>query len=717
MIGVRNQSRKGHFMEHTVKHEAASHDAFNPGELLASVERHKYLLVFIVICGLCLTGWYTRRLPLLYMSRASVLIENPSRASTTADPQLAINVEVSRAQALLAESAPVISRMLELSGDKMEPGSGSPVSPTLEARIEEQLLYLQVTDGNPERAARMSNAWAHAFVEEMTRRIEAPGVSARDFLNKSLPELRRDWIAKQEALSKFERETFFDPKEFETHPVRALVQELGLKLNSKNVELATLQAEKDMVLSKEKSPLELMQLPRVKNDPTLQAYQRQLEYLRSQLLDARVMYKADSSQVTLLEEKYQKAEEGARAGLKTLGEQITFEMSRIELERDRLGVLLKDAKIEFETLKSKAAQHKLLSSEAALAEKAYTELERRKDESDLDRGLSYSYARLWEDAQVNRMPFKPSWRKNMLTGGLGSAFAALLLIFALEFMNSSVRTAKELEQKLGVSTAGMIPAVGRRMKGFEGYFVVQRQPRSAVADSLRNVYIRLESEHSERTGEALVLTVTSAVPSDGKSFVAANLAELFASLGQTVLLIDGDTRKSSLSEAFGCDNRIGWKDLVRTGKWAPQFASPGGRTGLNILPSGKDGGRNSERLTSASTGQLLSLIKRDYDIIIIDTPPILAISDACIMARLSDMTLVVARSRRTRIYQVERATAMLKAARVTSLACVVNDVDPRDMRGETYGYHAYGYGYELSSNGADVSTGINERLQTGGVKT
>src|SRR4029079_18358593 len=128
-------------MEHPIRHDADMGDAFNPAQLLAAVSRHKILLLFIVIAGLCLTGCSTRRQPLLYMSRASVLIENPSRGTSAADAQLAINVEVTRAQALLAESAPVISRLLELSGDKLEPGSGSPVAPALEARIEEQLLY------------------------------------------------------------------------------------------------------------------------------------------------------------------------------------------------------------------------------------------------------------------------------------------------------------------------------------------------------------------------------------------------------------------------------------------------------------------------------------------------------------------------------------------------------------------------------------------------
>ena len=111
-------------MEHPIRHDADMGDAFNPAQLLAAVSRHKFLLLFIVIAGLCLTGWYTRRLPLLYMSRASVLIENPSRGTSAADAQLAINVEVTRAQALLAESAPVISRLLELSGDQSS-GAGS----------------------------------------------------------------------------------------------------------------------------------------------------------------------------------------------------------------------------------------------------------------------------------------------------------------------------------------------------------------------------------------------------------------------------------------------------------------------------------------------------------------------------------------------------------------------------------------------------------------
>ena len=674
-----------------MKNEGEPQDALNPMQIVNAARRHKLLIVFITLLSIAGAAWYTSRLPKLYSSRAGVLIENPSHNG--GDSHLQVNVEVTRAQALLAESAPVVYRMLEISGEKLAPNAKSAVAPAMDAHIEEQMLYLQVTDGDADRASKMANAWAQAFVEEMTKRMKAPGEIARTFINKSLPELRREWMSKQEALNKFERESFFDPKEYDQHPVRALVQELGAKLNDKNVELATLQAEKDMVTARAGSVLDLMQLPRVQKDPTLQTYQHQLEQLRGQLLDARVMYKPDSPQVKVIEEKYTRAEQGARDALKSLSQQIVFEIQRSELERDRLQTLLTDAKQEFETLKTKAAQYKLLSSEALAAERVYSELEKRKDESELDTGMSYSYARLWEEAGPNYIPVKPNWRRNLMGAGLGGLFGSLLLIFGLEFLNSSVRTTRQLEQALGVTTIGMIPACDRPLKGYEGYFLVQRNARSAIADSLRNVYIRLESEHSERTGEALVLTVTSAVPGDGKSFLASNLAELFASLGQTVLLIDGDTRKQALSEAYGCNNAIGWSDLIRVGKWARQFAVSGGRPGLSILPAGRTAGKSSERLNSSSMVNVLSQMKKEYDVIIFDTPPLLAISDACMTGKLSHTTIVVARSRKTRMSQLERVTMTLAAAKANNVAFIVNDVDPMDMGDETYGYHAYGYGY------------------------
>jgi succinoglycan biosynthesis transport protein ExoP len=677
-----------------MKNDNDTQDALNIGQLWNAVKRHKLWIVLAAVMGLSAAGWYTRRQPKLYSSRASVLIENPSVGNGATDSHLAINVEVTRAQALLAESAPVIARTLELSGEKLQPNNDSPVAPALTARIEEQLLYLEVTDGSPNRAAKIANAWASAFVEEMTARIKHPGVVARDFINKSLPELRREWMKKQEALNTFERESFFDPKEFEHHPIRSLVEELGAKLNEKNVQLATLAAERDMVDSKAKSVLELMQLPRVQHDPTMVSYRQQLEQLRTQMLDAKVMYKPDSPQVTTLQEKYQRAEEGAREALANLKQQIAFEIERAELERDRLQGLQTDARKEFEGLKDKAAQYKLLSTQAAMAERMYSDLEHRKDQSELDTGLSYVYARLWEDAQPNYIPVKPSWRKNLLAAGLASVFGALMLIFASEFFNSNVRGNKDLEQRLGVHTLGMVPVSEKRLKGYEGYFLVQRQARSAIADSLRNVYIRLESEHSDRTGKALVLTVTSAAPSDGKSFIASNLAELFASLGQNVLLIDSDTRKHSLSDAYGCENDVGWTDLIRVGRWAKQFACSAGRPNLSILPAGKAAGKTSERLCRSTMTDVVEQMKSDYDVIIFDTPPILALSDACMVSKLSNATIVVARSRKTRMAQVERTAAALKAAKAHNVGFLVNGVEATDFGDETYGYHAYGYGYE-----------------------
>ena len=676
-----------------MKNDSETTDSLNPAQLYGAVKRHKLLIASVVIIGVATAAYYTSRQAKLYSSRAAVLIENPTLGGSNSDAHLAINVEVTRGQALLAESAPVIARTLELSGEKLAPNAESSVAPVLTARIEEQLLYLEVVDGSPTRAAKIANAWSKAFVEEMSARIKAPGVAAQEFLNKSLPELRRDWLSKQEALNKFERESYFDPKEYDHHPVRTMVEELGTKLNAKNMELAALNAEKDLVEAKADTPLELMQLSRVQHDPIMLSYQQQLDQLRSQLLDAKVTFKPDSPQMRTLQEKYDRAQDGAREALKNVKKSIQFETQRGIMERDRLQALLTDARQQFEGLKAKAAQYKMLSSEALMAEHIYTDLQHRKDQSEMDAGLSYAYARLWEEAQPDYIPVKPSMKKNVLAAGMASFFGALMLVMAFEFFNTKVRTARELEQQLDVQTIGMIPTADRRLKGYEGYFLVQGQSRSAVADSLRNVYIRLESEHSERTGHALVLTVTSAVPGDGKSFVASNLAELFASLGKTVLLIDGDTRKHSLSEAYGCDNQVGWADLIRVGKWSKQFACSGGVPNLSILPAGKAAGKTSERLCSTTMGNVIHQIKLDYDVVIFDTPPILALSDACMMSKKSHMTIVVARSRKTLVTQVERAASTLKSAKGNNVVFLVNDVGASDYGQEAYGYNAYGYGY------------------------
>lgn len=672
-------------------------ESVHKSEVLRSVMRHKALAAGIVVVGLAITAAYTASSPVLYRSTASVLIENYNR-TFTADPEQTITYvqDVTKAQRVLAQSRPVILTTIELSGEDLGTSPDNPLPGGFEARVDGQLLYFQVVDQRNERAKKLANAWASAFVKEMTQRAQAP----KAFIDQSLRESQKKWIDAQDALNKFKRETSFDPKEFEQHPIRKSFDELSVKLKDTAIELSNLENEEQVLEKHADDPTAILQFARAKNDTLLQGLLKQIDLCRAWLADARRDYKLASAEVQAAQQSLTEAQAEYREAAKTLARHIKVEREKVKGECERLLAIFKDTEKQWEELKVKGAQYDVLSSVAQVARQTYMDLAQRKGETDITNQFIYSNARPWETAEASNTPFKPNWRQNMLAGLLASLLAALACALLLERLDDTVRSGKDLERRLGAAPLGVIPRFERTLADEDGYLLAQRQANSAVVDSLRNIHIGLEVTHGQhRTGQPVVITVTSAVPHEGKSFLASNLATLFVNLGRKVLVIDADLRKGALSRAFKCDGNMGLREVIASGHWSAEYSVNSTTPGYALLPVTEGSRSNPESLNPEGLARVLPQMKAGYDVVIFDTPPVLAVADACVIGQCSDLAILVARSRQTRLAQVERAAAALYAANVKQVLFVINGVDAADAASDAYGYgydydyDSYGYGY------------------------
>ncbi|MCX7806685.1 MAG: hypothetical protein N3A38_16085, partial [Planctomycetota bacterium] len=396
---------------------ASAAQVFLYREVLNALSRHRFAAVTVLLVGMGLAAAYTATRPVLYRSTASVLIEEYTRNIISLERQvIRLSPEVTKAQKVLAESRPVLVRASEISGLRLRDAEGERMPVSFDARVDGQLLYLDVLDEDPDRAAKLANAWAQAFVEEMGRRSRLTSLQARTFLEKSLPELRNDWIAKQEALIRFEKEFNFDVRQFEQHPLRSRYEELGKKLDDINAQLAALEAELG-ILEDESIPVEVrLQTPRARNDPATQTLLRQFEERRARVMDLRMSYKPDSQEVRAAEEILREFVDYLRAAVERIAAQVRIEMRGAMETRDRLDVMYADAEKSFDALKAKAAQHRMLSSEVAMAERLYSDMAQKKGETDISGRFEFSYARQWQQAEPPSRPAYPDWRKNLLLG-------------------------------------------------------------------------------------------------------------------------------------------------------------------------------------------------------------------------------------------------------------------------------------------------------------
>jgi polysaccharide biosynthesis transport protein len=276
-------------------------------------------------------------------------------------------------------------------------------------------------------------------------------------------------------------------------------------------------------------------------------------------------------------------------------------------------------------------------------------------------------------------------------GGLG---------YLAEVTDKSFRTPDEIRRRLGLAVVGHIPALAapRGPAGaptpIEPRVVVHHRPKSTEAEAYRGV--RTALYFSTRGKGHQVIQVTSPNPGDGKSTLSANLAVAIAQSGMRVVLIDCDFRKPRLHKIFGVSPDVGLASVIAGDAALDRAIQPSGVLGLSLLPCGPRPANPAELLTSQRFVEVLEEVKKNFDFVLIDTPPLLAVSDPAVVAPRVDGVLLTVRITRKTRPAAERAKEILTAMGANVVGVVVNDLEV-GKNGGIYGY-GYGYGYRYQYN-------------------
>jgi capsular exopolysaccharide synthesis family protein len=278
--------------------------------------------------------------------------------------------------------------------------------------------------------------------------------------------------------------------------------------------------------------------------------------------------------------------------------------------------------------------------------------------------------------------------------GVGFAYLA-------DLSDKSFRTPEEIRRRLGLPVIGHIPFMARASektmatlpaangKAIDASLRVHHQSRSREAEAYRS--LRTSLYFSTRMGRHTVIQVTSPNMGDGKSTLAANLAVSIAQSGKRVVIVDADFRRPRQHSLFGLSSEIGMASVIAHDAELPDAVKNSGIEGLSVLPCGPRPANPAELLTSPRFDELLAQLREKYDFVIVDTPPLLAVTDPCVVAPRVDGVLLTIRVSRNGRPAAERAKDMLASLGAKVLGVVVNGIG-RDASSYGYGY-AYGYGY------------------------
>jgi capsular exopolysaccharide synthesis family protein len=280
-----------------------------------------------------------------------------------------------------------------------------------------------------------------------------------------------------------------------------------------------------------------------------------------------------------------------------------------------------------------------------------------------------------------------------LLGGFGLAYAA-------ETSDKTFRSAEEIRKRLGLAVVGHIPRIAPKQEALDAIaaggsaldpiLCAHHRPKSREAESYRGV--RTSLYFSTRSGGHKVIQVTSPRAGDGKSTLAANVAISVAQSGKRTLLIDADLRKPRIHKLFGLDPRTGLASVIRGDCPAADAIQASEVPGLSILPCGPIPPNPAELLTSPRFQELVQELRDQYDFVLIDTPPLLAVTDPAVVTPRVDGVLLTLRLAKNGRPDAERAKGILDTLGAPVLGAVVNGMAARGQGYAAYGYGDYYYG-------------------------
>jgi capsular exopolysaccharide synthesis family protein len=547
------------------------------------------------------------------------------------------------------------------------------------------IIKVRATSESPELAAQIANAYVDAY---LTDQLEAKFDATRRasaWLNDHLTELREKVLSSEHAVQIFKAQN-----NLSTSGTTVTSQQLS-ELNSQLIIVAADRAQKESAVRElqnlVKLPGALESARGVAGTPLIQTLRGQEAELLRRQAELSTRYKPEHPTMVNLKAQtddiHRKILQEANNEVRSAVDELTAARAREASLRTTLNSLTHS------TAEQDKAQVQLaeLVREAQANKALYEDFLNRFKQTSVQQDIQQADARLVATATP---PGGPSYPNTSLYTSVAlalSVFFGIFVAFFLELLDNGFRTSDQLEKTLGLSTLGMVPAIGIGRKAQE---VVVAEPVSLYSEAIRSV--RTALRYSDVDNPPKIVLVTSSLPSEGKTVFATSLARSVARSGGRSLLIDCDLRRPGVTKLLGAAASLGLTDLFDGTATIDSIIQIDETSGMHFIPAKSGTANPQDLLGSQHMRLLLEQVRSRYDLVVLDSPPILVVSDGLILSHSADTTMYIVRWEKTPRHVVAGAIKMMRANGGHLAGAVLSRVNTRRHSAYGYGDSAYYYG-------------------------
>jgi exopolysaccharide transport family protein len=583
-----------------------------------------------------------------------------------------------------------------------------------------EIIEIHFRSQDPKLAADITNSVATTYIEHNFQTKYRSTLQTADWLTKQLDDLKKNAESSQEKLIAYQKKTGILGTD-ETHNI--IIDRL-VDLN-KQLSLA----EGDRILKEAKFRIATTENPEliatIAPESVLGALYKQRSEVRAQYAQMAAKYGASYPRVIQLQSQLNELDASIREEITKVGQAVHAEYKTALKSEEMLKTSFDQQKQEAYKLNEDAIQYAIMRRDVESSRDLYEGLLKKLKEAGIMAGLKSSNINIIDPASIPIEPVEPKIPLNIALGCMGGLLFGMALAFVVENVDNSIRSPEDIENYCSLPSLGVIPTVAvNGTTGKNGHKalaagvrqfippVTMEQRHSGIAEAFRA--LRTSLLLSSPGAPPQVILVTSAMMQEGKTFTALNLAVVLAQTGQSVLLVDSDMRRPAVNKYLGIPMNRGLSAcLAGTEDPDAVVLKVDEVPGLNIVTAGHMPPYPSEMLASEAMPRLIHHWRSQYRYIVIDTPPVLAVTDAVVCAGIADVVVLIARSEQTGRQSLLRARDLLRKVRANIAGVVVNDlsfnsVDYRQYYGH-YGSDYQSY-YHHSENGNGNGNGNGNQL-------